>query len=68
METLKNQKKGIITIYINDLVNKRKEIKRQIQQSDKRTKNILDLKQKAYKLIANSLYGLFGYHKSKFYS
>ena len=64
----------LLPLILTRLINKRKLVKREL----KKTKNLrvsnkelevqLDIKQQAYKLIANSIYGCLGFSFSRFYA
>lgn len=59
----------ILPKIITTLIKKRQEVKKEIKEAqDKQTKETLDIKQKAYKLIANSIYGCLGFKNSRFYA
>jgi DNA polymerase alpha subunit A len=61
--------KAILPIMLESLVEKRKLIKDIIKnEKDKFKLSMLDIKQKAIKLSANSLYGYLGYKNSRFYA
>lgn len=54
---------------IHQLIKKRQEVKNDIKKAtDSLTKDTLDIKQKAYKLVANSIYGCLGFKNSRFYA
>jgi DNA polymerase delta subunit 1 len=59
---------GVIPKILMDLLNKRKECKKLMKnEKDKFKKNVLDGLQLAYKVTANSIYGLLGDRYSQFY-
>ena len=59
----------ILPKIVHRLIKKRQEVKNEIKKtSDKNQKETLDIKQKAYKLIANSIYGCLGFKNSRFYA
>lgn len=59
----------ILPKIIEKLISKRKEIKNELKKcSDPTQKETLDIKQKAVKLIANSIYGCLGFKSSRFYA
>jgi DNA polymerase alpha subunit A len=59
----------ILPKIVQKLINKRKEVKNQAKSAKSQLeKDTLDIKQKAYKLIANSIYGCLGFKNSRFYS
>ena len=70
----KSETEPLLPLILNRLINKRKLVKREL----KKTKNLkisnkelevqLDIKQQAYKLIANSIYGCLGFSFSRFYA
>jgi DNA polymerase alpha subunit A len=61
--------KAILPLMLESLVLKRKAIKDHIKkEKDKFKLSMLDIKQKAIKLSANSLYGYLGYKNSRFYA
>lgn len=61
--------KAILPSILESLVRKRKGVKEQIKkEKDKFKLSMLDIKQKAIKLSANSLYGYLGYKNSRFYA
>jgi DNA polymerase alpha subunit A len=65
-ETKLNQ---ILPKIVQKLIQKRKEVKAQAKSAKSELeKDTLDIKQKAYKLIANSIYGCLGFKNSRFYS
>nr|XP_027198086.1 DNA polymerase alpha catalytic subunit-like [Dermatophagoides pteronyssinus] len=61
---------GILPVEIRKLVDSRREVKRQLFDptisNDQRSQ--LDIKQKALKITANSMYGCLGYERSRFYA
>lgn len=60
---------GILPTQIRDLVNERRNVKKILKfEKDEKRKNQLDIKQKAYKLTANSMYGCLGFKQSRFYA
>jgi len=70
LETIKKtNEKSILPGILENLVSKRKKIKEQMKyEKDKFKKDLLEIKQKAVKLSANSLYGYLGYKNSRFYA
>lgn len=59
----------ILPKIVQRLIQKRKEVKAQAKSAKSELeKDTLDIKQKAYKLIANSIYGCLGFKNSRFYS
>lgn len=59
----------ILPKIVQRLIEKRKEVKGLIKSAKSSLeKDTLDIKQKAYKLIANSIYGCLGFKNSRFYS
>lgn len=59
----------ILPKIVKSLIDKRKEVKREIKATkDESMKETLDIKQKAYKLIANSIYGCLGFKNSRFFA
>lgn len=64
-----DNKNGILPKIVHNLILKRKEIKNQMKNAkDTVAQETLDVKQKAVKLIANSIYGCLGYKSSRFYA
>ncbi|CAF0773863.1 unnamed protein product [Adineta ricciae] len=62
--------KGILPLEIYKLVERRREVKKLIKEKKNLTDEQLvqyDIRQKAYKLTANSLYGCLGFKYSRFY-
>lgn len=61
---------GILPVEISRLVNQRREVKRALCANDLKPnqKVQLDIKQKALKLTANSMYGCLGFSNSRFYA
>lgn len=65
----KIKEKAILPTILESLVYKRKQIKEQMKkEKDKFKLSLLEIKQKAIKLSANSLYGYLGYKNSRFYA
>jgi DNA polymerase alpha subunit A len=59
----------ILPRIIHNLIKKRKDVKEEIKRTkDAATKESLNIKQQAYKLIANSIYGCLGFKNSRFYA
>lgn len=64
-ETFKN----LLPRIVGTLIEKRKIVKKKMKAEDHPAKkNTMDIKQKALKLIANSIYGCLGFPHSRFYS
>ncbi|CAF5220036.1 unnamed protein product, partial [Rotaria magnacalcarata] len=62
--------KGILPLEIYKLVERRREVKKLIKEKKNLTDEQLvqyDIRQKAYKLTANSLYGCLGFKHSRFF-
>jgi DNA polymerase alpha subunit A len=62
---------GILPRVIKDLVERRKNVKnllRNVPINDTAKRMELDIKQKAIKLVANSMYGCLGFGSSRFYA
>lgn len=62
---------GILPRVIKDLVERRKNVKnllRSVSIHDTAKRMELDIKQKAIKLVANSMYGCLGFGSSRFYA
>lgn len=66
----KSKEKAILPTLIEGLVSNRKKVKAEMKlaKNDINLYNSLDIKQKALKLSANSLYGYLGYKNSRFYA
>ncbi len=63
-----NEKKGFIPYILERLIKRRSEIKQQIKIcEDEEEKKILNVKQKALKILANSFYGYMGYPRARWY-
>lgn len=61
--------KGFIPSVLDDLITKRIEIKEKLSQDlDEEKKRMLDNEQQAIKLLANSMYGYFGFPRARWYS
>lgn len=66
---IKGKDKAILPTILESLVNKRKIVKDLMKkEKDKFKLSMLEIKQKAIKLSANSLYGYLGYKNSRFYA
>lgn len=64
-----NKHLQILPRIIHNLIKKRKDVKEEIKRTkDAATKESLNIKQQAYKLIANSIYGCLGFKNSRFYA
>eukprot|EP01054_Gregarina_sp_Poly1_P005551 Gregarina_sp_Poly_1__5550@NODE_292_length_9900_cov_48_311299_g253_i0_p1_GENE_NODE_292_length_9900_cov_48_311299_g253_i0NODE_292_length_9900_cov_48_311299_g253_i0_p1_ORF_typecomplete_len1111_score169_13DNA_pol_B/PF00136_21/9_5e99DNA_pol_B_exo1/PF03104_19/5_2e22DNA_pol_B_2/PF03175_13/0_0019DUF1744/PF08490_12/0_0077Glyco_transf_4/PF13439_6/0_45Glyco_transf_4/PF13439_6/8_9e03_NODE_292_length_9900_cov_48_311299_g253_i032876619 len=59
---------GILPRLLQDLVQKRRRIKSEIYSTPPHLIANLQIRQKALKLVANSIYGSLGYHNFRFYS
>lgn len=60
---------GFLPQLIDKIVERRKEAKRKLKKAKIPSDRImLDIKQKCYKLVANSIYGCLGFSVSRFYS
>ena len=58
---------GVLPLIIKNLVDRRKQVKALLKSENNQAKKInLDIKQKAIKLIANSIYGCMGFSNSRF--
>ena len=66
----KDSTTGVLPVEISRLVTSRREVKRQLCSCDLKPnqKVQLDIKQKALKLTANSMYGCLGFSNSRFYA
>jgi DNA polymerase alpha subunit A len=59
----------ILPKIIHQLIKKRQDVKNDIKRiTDPAMKDTLDIKQKAYKLVANSIYGCLGFKNSRFFA
>ena len=59
----------ILPKIVQNLIKRRQEVKNEIKKTKEKTiLETLDIKQKAYKLIANSIYGCLGFKNSRFYA
>ncbi len=62
------ERKGFIPDVLERLVKKRMEIKRKMKEiKDESLKKMLDIQQKALKILANSVYGYMGYANARWY-
>lgn len=60
---------GILPRVIRNLVQRRRQVKNLMKsESDKGKREQLDIRQKALKILANSMYGCLGFSKSRFYA
>ena len=60
---------GFLPQIIDKIVNRRKDCKNKMKKAKHPAdKTILDIQQKCYKLVANSIYGCLGFSVSRFYS
>ena len=60
---------SVLPTVIRSLVRQRKDVKKQLrEEKNEAKKEILDIKQKAVKLVANSMYGCLGFASSRFYA
>ncbi|EZG43728.1 DNA polymerase [Gregarina niphandrodes] len=64
----KEYEKGILPSILEDLVQKRRAIKARLRQVPSEQSQLLDVRQRAIKLIANSIYGSLGFRQFRFYS
>ena len=63
------EKWGFLPLLIDKIVERRKLCKRNMKKAKNPVdKVILDIQQKCYKLVANSIYGCLGFSVSRFYS
>ena len=63
------KKRSVLPKVIQSLVEKRKAVKVALaKETDEEKKESLDIKQKAFKLVANSMYGCLGFSSSRFYA
>lgn len=62
------KKKGFIPRILERLIKRRSEIKQKMKTcEDEEEKKVLDVKQKALKILANSFYGYMGYPRARWY-
>lgn len=60
---------GFLPQIIDQVVERRKKCKNMMKKAKNASdKKILDIQQKCYKLVANSIYGCLGFSVSRFYS
>ncbi len=59
---------GIIPRILENLMNERAKVKKDMGNADGKLKKALDMKQLAIKVMANAFYGYFGYHRAKIHS
>eukprot|EP00529_Nitzschia_sp_RCC80_P015848 CAMPEP_0113513388 /NCGR_PEP_ID=MMETSP0014_2-20120614/39834_1 /TAXON_ID=2857 /ORGANISM="Nitzschia sp." /LENGTH=689 /DNA_ID=CAMNT_0000409785 /DNA_START=41 /DNA_END=2106 /DNA_ORIENTATION=- /assembly_acc=CAM_ASM_000159 len=65
----KSQETGVLPKVIRNLVQRRRQVKSQLKKETNTDKYAeLDIKQKAFKLTANSMYGCLGFSNSRFYA
>ena len=62
------EKWGFLPQLIDKIVMRRKECKKRMKNAPADKAIILDIQQKCYKLVANSIYGCLGFSISRFYS
>ncbi|MCX6695583.1 MAG: DNA-directed DNA polymerase, partial [Candidatus Altiarchaeota archaeon] len=63
-----NRGKGFIPEVLEDLIKRRMEIKKLMkQEADPEKKMVLDVQQNALKLLANSMYGYYGFQRARWY-
>lgn len=63
------KKKSVLPKVIQALVEKRRAVKNALsKETDEEKRESLDIKQKAFKLVANSMYGCLGFSSSRFYA
>lgn len=63
----KNIREGLIPKIVRYLVNERDRLKKLMKTANEKEKRILDTKQDALKIVANSFYGQTGYLRAKLY-
>lgn len=59
---------GFLPQLIDKIVERRKKAKKDMKKANPEKAVILDIQQKCYKLVANSIYGCLGFSISRFYS
>eukprot|EP00828_Plagiopyla_frontata_P026228 TRINITY_DN340_c0_g5_i1.p1 TRINITY_DN340_c0_g5~~TRINITY_DN340_c0_g5_i1.p1 ORF type:complete len:984 (+),score=152.17 TRINITY_DN340_c0_g5_i1:927-3878(+) len=65
----KGKMSGILPFILHSLTKRRREVKQQLKvEHNEDMKRLLDIKQKAVKLVANSMYGCLGFRSSRFYA
>jgi len=64
----KEKKEGIIPRIVEDLIVRRQEIKKKLKSSRGDKRKLLDAKQWALKIMANAIYGYFGYTRSRLFN
>ncbi|OYT52798.1 MAG: DNA polymerase [Candidatus Altiarchaeales archaeon ex4484_2] len=63
------KRKGFIPTVLGALVERRVGVKKELmKEKDPARKSLLDVKQQALKLLANSMYGYFGFPRARWYS
>jgi DNA polymerase alpha subunit A len=67
-EECKRDKWGFLPTLIDKIVDRRKKCKKAMKNAPPEKCIILDIQQKCYKLVANSIYGCLGFSISRFYS
>lgn len=63
------KKRGLIPKTLKELVRRRIEVKNRLkEEKDPKKKRFLDVEQQALKVLANSMYGYFGFPRARWYS
>jgi DNA polymerase I len=63
------KQRGFIPATLEGLVKRRMEVKKEAKaENDPEKKKLLDVKQQALKILANSMYGYFGFARARWYS
>lgn len=66
-DTSLNTDQGFLPSIVKRLISERNAVKQQLSQSNQSNATELNIRQKALKLVANSLYGCLGFQNSRFY-